>query len=66
MRSVWRILIMQRLYVIKKEELLGHSKSNQVDKSSGPDRNYPRLFREARENCVEASMKIYVSFPVTG
>ena len=51
---------------IKREEILEVWKNIKVDKSPGPDRVYPRILREAREEIAEALAKISVSSLATG
>ena len=49
-----------------KKEVLEVSKNIKVDKSPGPDRVYPRILREAKEEIAEALAKIFVSCLATG
>jgi len=51
---------------IKREEVLEVLKNIKVDKSPEPDRVYPRILREAREEIAEALAKIFVSSLATG
>eukprot|EP00061_Rhincodon_typus_P009934 g33806.t1 len=56
----------QRAFENKKEVVLGLLKSIKVDKPSGSNGIYPRLFRGAREEIAGVLSKTFVSSRATG